>query len=82
MKSKGVMLGGGQEQNRRPDTENVSGIVGLAKALEIANQERELNRKHIISWLNATNPPRSWPPAKVLLVQLHRFHTSERTFLK
>jgi cysteine desulfurase len=34
------MLGGGQEKNRRSGTENVAQIVGLARALEIAYQER------------------------------------------
>ena len=41
---KGVRLlpqitGGGQERNRRSGTENVAGIVGMAKALEIAVKE-------------------------------------------
>jgi len=41
---KGVRLvpqitGGGQERNRRSGTENVAGIVGMAKALEIAIEE-------------------------------------------
>ncbi len=31
-----VLLGGGQESNRRSGTENVAGIVGLGKAAEIA----------------------------------------------
>lgn len=34
------ILGGGQEKGLRSGTENVPGIVGLAKALEIAQQER------------------------------------------
>ncbi|HBK35298.1 TPA: cysteine desulfurase NifS [Candidatus Uhrbacteria bacterium] len=36
-----LMFGGGQERSLRPGTENVSGIVGLAKALEIAQKERQ-----------------------------------------
>jgi len=34
-------LGGSQERERRSGTENVAGIVGLAKALEIADAHRE-----------------------------------------
>jgi len=34
------MLGGGQERNRRSGTENVAQIVGLARALELAYQQR------------------------------------------
>jgi cysteine desulfurase len=36
--------GGGQERNMRAGTENVYGIVGFAKALEIANEELEKDR--------------------------------------
>ncbi|MEQ6168550.1 cysteine desulfurase family protein [Ekhidna sp. MALMAid0563] len=39
--------GGAQERNMRGGTENVYGIVGLAKAMEIAYAEMESHRKHI-----------------------------------
>lgn len=35
------ILGGGQERGMRSGTENVAGIIGFAKALEIANQKRK-----------------------------------------
>ncbi len=37
-KLKPIITGGGQEKNMRAGTENLYGIVGLAKALEIANK--------------------------------------------
>ena len=36
-----LLHGGGQERGRRSGTENVAGAVGLATALELAEQERE-----------------------------------------
>ncbi|MDE2780467.1 MAG: aminotransferase class V-fold PLP-dependent enzyme [Chloroflexota bacterium] len=36
-----LLLGGGQERERRSGTENIAGIVGLATALELADAERE-----------------------------------------
>ena len=41
--------GGSQERNMRGGTENVYGIVGLAKALEISYREMETHRTHIES---------------------------------
>ena len=37
-----LLTGGGQERNRRAGTENVAGIVGMARALELACAEREV----------------------------------------
>lgn len=39
--------GGGQERNMRAGTENIYGIVGFAKALEIAMQNHETEKTHI-----------------------------------
>lgn len=41
------MYGGAQERNMRGGTENVYGIVGLAKALEIAYRDMEAHKQHI-----------------------------------
>ena len=65
---KGVLIeslfhGGGQERKKRPGTENVAGIIGLAKALEVTlsnHQEKEariLNlREHLIDEVMAKVP--------------------------
>lgn len=45
---KGIILGGGQERSMRSGTENVIGIVGLGKALELALEHMEEDRQHII----------------------------------
>ncbi|TGE26774.1 cysteine desulfurase family protein [Hymenobacter metallicola] len=42
-----LIHGGAQERNVRAGTENVYGIVGLAKALEIAYREMDTHRQHI-----------------------------------
>lgn len=45
---KPFIFGGGQERNMRAGTENVYGIVGFAKALEIAMRDHDKDRAHII----------------------------------
>ena len=37
-------LGGGQERERRAGTENVAGIIGMAKALEIADDPEKFDK--------------------------------------
>lgn len=44
---KPLIHGGAQERNMRAGTENLYGIIGLAKALEIAYQELDTTRAHI-----------------------------------
>ena len=41
------IVGGGHERNRRAGTENVAGIVGLAKALSIAQRDLVKNTDHL-----------------------------------
>jgi len=47
VKIKPMLYGGSQERNMRGGTENVYGIVGLAKALEMAYAEMDQHREHI-----------------------------------
>ncbi|GAB3534418.1 cysteine desulfurase family protein [Pontibacter brevis] len=42
-----LIQGGAQERNMRGGTENVYGIIGLAKALEIACRDMEEHQRHI-----------------------------------
>jgi cysteine desulfurase len=47
IKIKPLIYGGAQERNMRGGTENIYGIVGLAKALEIAYAEMDQHQQHI-----------------------------------
>ncbi|ASU33752.1 cysteine desulfurase family protein [Mucilaginibacter xinganensis] len=47
IKIKPLIYGGAQERNMRGGTENIYGIIGLAKALEIAYSEMEQHQIHI-----------------------------------
>ncbi len=49
VKIKPLIFGGSQERNMRGGTENVYGIVGLAKALSIAYEEMQPHHTHIQS---------------------------------
>ncbi|MGB9636922.1 MAG: cysteine desulfurase NifS [Thermoplasmata archaeon] len=42
-----IIHGGGHERNLRSSTENIPGIVGFAKACEIAGQRIEMNAAHM-----------------------------------
>ncbi len=42
-----LIYGGGQERNIRPGTLNVPGIIGLARAFELSDKEREKNTLEI-----------------------------------
>jgi len=44
--------GGGQEKGKRAGTENVAGIVGMAKALSIANQDIERKSREVAGLRN------------------------------
>jgi cysteine desulfurase len=43
-----LIHGGGQERNMRAGTENVYGIIGFAKALEITSENQEKEKEHIL----------------------------------
>ncbi|MDB5125321.1 MAG: iscS 2 [Mucilaginibacter sp.] len=47
VKIKPLIYGGAQERNMRGGTENIYGIAGLAKAMDIAYAEMEQHRQHI-----------------------------------
>ena len=49
---KPFIFGGGQERNMRAGTENLYGIVGFAKALEIATENFEKDSAHILGLKN------------------------------
>ena len=46
-------LGGGQERERRSGTENIPGIVGLAAALQLAQEERHRTWNHCLTLRDA-----------------------------
>jgi cysteine desulfurase len=49
IKIKPIIFGGGQERNMRAGTENLYGIVGFAKALELAMKNHETDSRYIQS---------------------------------
>lgn len=71
---KALVDGGGQEKNLRSGTENIPGIVGLATALNIAEQNREKENKRLITL-------RDWTIKKLLTTipkTLLNGHASQR----
>jgi cysteine desulfurase len=48
-KIESIIHGGTQERNMRGGTENVAGIIGLAKAFELACQKMDENKTHLLS---------------------------------
>jgi cysteine desulfurase len=44
---KPLILGGAQERNMRGGTENLAGIVGLAKAMELAHEDMAAHHAHV-----------------------------------
>jgi len=52
IKMKPLMTGGSQERNMRGGTENVYGIIGLAKAMEICYSKMEQKTNHILGLKN------------------------------
>ncbi len=47
-----LTMGGGQENGLRSGTENVPGVVGFAKAVELAKEHLNGNRKKYATWRN------------------------------
>lgn len=45
-----LLHGGSQEKKKRAGTENLPGIVGFAKAIQLADQTREIHRKEYLSF--------------------------------
>ena len=52
LKTRSFIHGGAQERNKRPGTDNVPGIVGMAKALEIACEHMEENNLRLLEMRN------------------------------
>lgn len=48
-KVESLIHGGGQERGLRGGTENIYGIVGLAKAMELANEDIQSHQQHVQS---------------------------------
>ena len=49
-----LLIGGGQERNMRGGTENVAGIIGLARALELAYEEKDSSQAKLTDFKKYT----------------------------
>ena len=49
-----LLIGGGQERNMRGGTENVAGIIGLAKALELSYEEKNESQVKLLEFKKYT----------------------------
>lgn len=49
-----LLIGGGQERNMRGGTENVAGIIGLVKALELCYEEKEESHTKLLEFKKYT----------------------------
>jgi cysteine desulfurase len=47
IKLEALQFGGSQERKRRAGTENIASIVGFAKAVELAQQQRQAKQEHL-----------------------------------
>ena len=65
-KLKPLTVGGGQERGLRSGTENVPGVIGFAKAMEIAKEHLNGNRKKYAEW------------RKILLTELRGYELINR----
>jgi cysteine desulfurase len=48
-----IVFGGGHERGLRPGTENISGIVGLATAVDLAMQRYDVDSRHLLDLRNS-----------------------------
>lgn len=49
VKLKPLIIGGGQERGLRSGTENVAGVIGFAKALELAAKHQNFEKKRLVN---------------------------------
>lgn len=68
------IVGGGQERGLRSGTENVAGVIGFAKALELATEHRKHESKRLMQLRDAlqTSLQASFPDAVISGNQKHR----------